>query len=462
MKNIRKSETDKNRIPVIKRICLAACGVVLLLAGCAGNLHVDESNISEADAPATDIGEAEVSVTDTEEADVLQTENTSNLSDDASDATDTEADNGQEENVEEEDEYEENEEEEDRSFTDGEITIRMVGDILLHTPVEDAARREDGSYNYEHIFENTKELINGADIALVNEEVIIGGADLGVSGYPAFNAPFEIGDELVDTGFDVILHATNHVLDKGKKGLVNCANFWNENYPDIKMLGIHETKEDSEEITIFDIDNISIAILNYTYGTNGISLPDDMPYAVDMLEKDKVIEDLQYANANADFVIVCPHWGTEYRLEPDASQEKWTKIFLENGVDLVLGTHPHVIEPIEMLSDEESGDTMLVYYSLGNYVNWTSGTGDGVANRMVGGMADVTISKKDDEVTIDNYGVIALVTDLEEGTDGVTVYRLSEYSEEQAGDNRITMQDSNFSKEYCDELCNRIWGDLWQ
>ena len=103
--------------------------------------------------------------------------------------------------------------------------------------------------------------------------------------------------------------------------------------------------------------------------------------------------DIQRAEELADFTIVCPHWGTEYRLTSDASQEKWTKIFAENGADPILGTHPHVIEPIEWVTDEASEHEMLVYYSLGNFVNWTSGTGEGVANRMVGGMAEVTITK---------------------------------------------------------------------
>lgn len=341
-----------------------------------------------------------------------------------------------------------------------EVSLIMVGDILLHTPVENAAKQEDGSYNFDAVFANMKDEIEAADLAIVNQEVIIGGEELGISGYPAFNAPHAIGDALVDAGFDVVCHGTNHALDKGKKGLVSCLNFWQENYPDIAVLGVNGSEEEQEELYIYEQDGIRIAILNYTYGTNGIPLPEDMPYAVDMLEKEKVIADIQKAEELADFTIVCPHWGTEYKLEPSAEQKRWTDIFLENGVDLVLGTHPHVIEPVEWVRDEDNGHEMLVYYSLGNFVNWTSGTGAGVANRMVGGMAQVTLSVEEEKVYIAEYGVEPVVCHLEEGVNGVTVYQLSEYTTALAEANRIRQQDATFSLEYCQELCERVWGDL--
>lgn len=344
-----------------------------------------------------------------------------------------------------------------------EISLIMVGDILLHTPVEKSALQEDGSYNFDAIFANMKEEISAADLALVNQEVIVGGTDLGVSGYPCFNAPFAAGDALVDAGFDIVLHGTNHALDKGKKGLVSCLNFWDENYPDITVLGINESQEEQDSIYVYEQDGIRIAVLNYTYGTNGIEFPSDMPFAVDLLEEEKVIAALQKAEELADFTIVCPHWGTEYHLGTSSQQKKWAKIFLENGVDLVLGTHPHVIEPIEWLTDEETGNEMLVYYSLGNFVNWTSSSGEGIANRMVGGMAEVTIGLDENgAVAITDYGVTALVCHLQEGTNGVTTYALSDYTTEQGAANSIIAQDGNFSQEYCVNLCNEVWGDSWK
>lgn len=348
---------------------------------------------------------------------------------------------------------------------DTEITIVMVGDILLHAPVEEAAKRDDGSYNFDFIFENLKKDISSADIAIVNQEVIIGGQELGVSGYPSFNAPYQIGDALVYAGFDVVCHGTNHALDKGKSGLLNCCKYWREQHPEITVVGINETEDAYNNIDIVEEKGIRIAILNYTYGTNGIPQPKGMPHAVDMLDKDKVERDLKFAEENADFTIVCPHWGTEYNLGVDKSQKYWAEIFRKNGADLVLGTHSHVIEPIEMLEDvgigitnNHGGGDMLVYYSLGNFVNWTSGKGKGVANRMVGGMADVTLGRNaKGEVVIKSHGVTPVVTHLQKGHEGVIVYPLTEYTDELGKNNEIVKQDPGFSAQYCRELANKVW-----
>lgn len=357
-----------------------------------------------------------------------------------------------------------------------EITLVMVGDILLHTPVAESGLREDGSYDFTAVFAHTAEEISAADLALVNQEVILGGKELGVSGYPAFNAPYELGDALTEAGFDVVLHATNHALDKGARGITNCLAFWENSHPSTAVLGIHDSAEDQNEIYVYEQEGIKIAILNYTYGTNGIPLPQNMDYAVDLLlDLDRIAEDLQRAEELADFTIVCPHWGTEYRLTQDAHQDILAQFFWENGADLVLGTHPHVIEPVAWVTaegietcdlTEQDGllmgdgirEGMLVYYSLGNFVNWTSGTGDGVANRMVGGMAKITLGLDEDgTVSIREYGVEPLVCHVEDGRDGVTVYPFSDYTEELAEKNAIRLQDGNFSLKYCYELLDQVW-----
>ena len=347
--------------------------------------------------------------------------------------------------------------EEEVQLENSEITLVMVGDILLHDPVAESGMREDGTYNFDAVFENVSDKISEADLALVNQEVILGGSELGITGYPCFNAPYELGDALVDAGFDVVLHGTNHALDKGKRGLENCLNFWETVYPDTAVLGINESAEEQDEIYIYEQDGIRIAVLNYTYGTNGIPLPEGMPYAVNLLDEEKVAEDLRKADDTADFVIVCPHWGTEYKLAETDEQHYWASVFEENGADLVIGTHPHVIEPVEWF-DEEGG--MLVYYSLGNFVNWTSGTGEGVANRMVGGMAEVTIGLDESgEAVIKEYDMEPLICHVEEGTYGVTVYFMEDYTEELAEKNEIRKQDADFSLEYCEKLWEEVIGE---
>lgn len=340
-----------------------------------------------------------------------------------------------------------------------ELRLVMVGDMLMHERVVESGLKEDGSYNFDHLFEHVKDTIGSADLALVNQETILGGMGLGISGYPCFNSPYELGDAEVEAGFDVILHATNHTLDKGKKGVVNCMEFWETNYPEIAYLGMNPSPEHQEDyLYLYEQNGITVAILNYTYGTNGINPPSDMPYVVNYLEEDKVISDIQRAEELADFTIVCPHWGTEYVLEETKMQRSWAQIFLENGADLVIGTHPHVIEPVEWLTDEDEHE-MLVYYSLGNFVNGTSGKGEGVMNRMVGGIADVTLSVDESgEVYIKEYDAVPVVCHIGEG-DAYTVYYLEEYTEELAEENKICSQAPDFSLENCKKLVEKVWGE---
>ena len=206
-----------------------------------------------------------------------------------------------------------------------EYKIIMVGDILLHTPVEESCLQPDGSYDYDSLFSHTKEEIAAADLALVNQEVIIGGADLGITGYPSFNADFSLCDSLVDTGFDIICHATNHAMDKGRKGLINCAKYWKENYPQITVLGIHDTADTSTscgaEPVILDLPDMKIAVLNYTYGTNGIPLPDDMLYAVDLPDGEQIVADIQRAEESADFFFVKHFFLKKRQNSPFSSRE---------------------------------------------------------------------------------------------------------------------------------------------
>ncbi len=340
----------------------------------------------------------------------------------------------------------------------GSLELIMVGDVLLHTHIHESGKLEDGTYDYNHLFVNVKEKIESADIAIVNQEVILGGSELGLTGYPSFNGAYEVGDALVNSGFDVILHATNHTLDKGERGVRNCLSFWQNTYPEIYVAGINESSESQkQDIVIVEEKGIKVAILNYTYGTNGIALPEGAPYIVNLLDEELMKAQLELAKQQADFIIVCPHWGTEYRHEPDNSQKKWAQFFADMGVDLVLGTHPHVIEPIEWIVGE-GGKKTLVYYSLGNFVNATSGTGEGVADRMLGAMADVTLKREESgQVVIESYDALPLVAHIKSGIGGITVYPLADYTDGLERENEIILQDSNFSVSYLENLWEQVF-----
>lgn len=324
------------------------------------------------------------------------------------------------------------------------FSLMMVGDNLLHKPVSESGRRKNGKYNYDFLFTHIKDEAESADAAIINQEVVLGGAKLGISGYPSFNGRYEVGDAIAKAGFNVVLHATNHSLDKGAAGIKNCLKFWRKKHPDIKVTGMNESAKAQNKITYIKKKGICVAILNYTYGTNGIRMPESMPYAVNMLTKKKVARDVRKAKKKADFIVVCPHWGTEYNTGIDASQKRWAKYFLKIGVDLVIGTHPHVIEPVKWMKGK-GGRKMLVYYSLGNFVNSTSRRGAGVARQFYGGMAKVNLRRNaDGKVVISKAKFVPLITH-KKANGKITTYKVADYTKKMAAKNRISRCDSGFS-----------------
>lgn len=340
------------------------------------------------------------------------------------------------------------------------VNLMMVGDILAHEGVYHSGYFPDGTVNFDHIFAHMTDEIQAADIAIVNQEVMLGGIELGLSGYPCFNSPTELGDALVTAGFNVVLHATNHALDKGAIGIDNTLNYWKTSHPEINVLGVHDadfTDYDNRDIYIYEQDDLKIAILNYTYGTNGIPLPSGRPLIVNLLDEEKVAKDVTRAKEMADFVIVCPHWGTEYVYNPDNYQKNWTKIFYDLGVDLVIGAHPHVIEPVEWIQEEGNDHRMLVYYSLGNFVS-----NQDRLPRMLGAMAKVTITMDDPEnVYISDYGVVPLVTHKLFGPGLITTYKLDDYTDTLAAQNRINADEPGFSLTFLKNLSHQVFGDLY-
>lgn len=324
------------------------------------------------------------------------------------------------------------------------FSLMMVGDNLLHKPISESGRRKNGKYNYDFLFTHIKDEAESADAAMINQEVVLGGAKLGISGYPSFNGRYEVGDAIAKAGFNVVLHATNHSLDKGAAGIKNCLKFWRKKHPDIKVTGMNESAKAQNKITYIKKKGICVAILNYTYGTNGIRMPESMPYAVNMLTKKKVARDVRKAKKKADFIVVCPHWGTEYNTGIDASQKRWAKYFLKIGVDLVIGTHPHVIEPVKWMKGK-GGRKMLVYYSLGNFVNSTSRRGAGVARQFYGGMAKVNLRRNaDGKVVISKAKFVPLITH-KKANGKITTYKVADYTKKMAAKNRISRCDSGFS-----------------
>jgi poly-gamma-glutamate synthesis protein (capsule biosynthesis protein) len=336
------------------------------------------------------------------------------------------------------------------------LDIVMVGDMLIHDGVYNSGKNSDGTYNFDHLFKNVKSDIQAADIAIANQETILGGTQLGLCSYPRFNSPQEIGDALVNAGFNVILHATNHTMDMGAVGVENTLNFWRSKYKNIAVLGIHSSFEDYSEKNpyVYTKDGIKVAILNYTYGTNGMPLPSGKEYMVNLLDKEKVAKDIEYAKTVSDFVIVCPHWGTEYVLQSTQYQREWAQFFADEGVDLVMGTHPHVIEPVEYVQSTDGTKSTLVYYSLGNFVS----NQDSI-NTMLGGMAKVSISNEGGNAHITSYSAVPVVTHMLFGHGLITTYKLSDYTNELAAQNMVKMYERGMTVEKLTQISKQVFGD---
>ena len=338
------------------------------------------------------------------------------------------------------------------------IEIRMIGDVILQEDVCSSCL-QNGTYQFDGLFEHISPGIQEADLAIANQETILGGSSLGITGWPQFNSPYEEADALAAAGFQVVLHGNNHALDYGTEGVTNCLNYWNTAHPEMAVLGIHGDAQSAEDIYVYEKGGFRVAVLNYTYGTNlceELLQDENTAYYLELLDEEQVTADISRAKEISDFVIVCPHWGTEDVLDVSTEQQYWCELFLNQGVDLVLGTHPHVIQPVEMMVDED-GHQMLVYYSLGNYVS-----NQKHAAAMVGAMADITIRKDTEGVHIDDYNVIPLVTHEGQEPQTFTVYPLEEYTNTLASSNGILADDSSFSLHYCQELCREVFGELYQ
>ena len=337
------------------------------------------------------------------------------------------------------------------------VSICMVGDVLVHPGVWMSGERGDGTRNYDHIYAQLAQTFTETDIAIVNQETILGGTALGLSGYPMFCSPQEFGDAEAAVGVDVACAATNHALDKGFEGIQAELSFWAEHHPDITCTGIFDSQERSATIPIVERNGIKVAILNYTESTNGIPIPASAPWCVAMLDRDRVASDVSAAREQgADIVIVCPHWGVEYQYQPNEAQRSWADYFLSLGVDAVIGTHPHVLEPLELLAGAD-GHTMPVFWSLGNYVSWQARK-----DTMVGGLAELAFERVADGsgVRVTSATLTPVITHLAMDP-SMAVYPIAAYTEELAQANRIRTQSGagDFTLEWCHNHCAEVLGE---
>lgn len=250
------------------------------------------------------------------------------------------------------------------------IKMTVIGDIMCHnSQYKDAY---DGStYDFSYVFDDIKDYISSADIAVGNLETTFAGKERGYSNYPRFNSPEQLAYNLKDTGIDVLCTANNHSMDTNYSGVVSTLDFLDD--AGISHMGTSRTAEEQNQILVKDVNGIKIAFLAFTYGTNGIPVPSANSYCVNLIDKDLILKQLELAKAQEpDLICVNMHWGLEYQNVQNSDQEDWADFLFENGVDVILGSHPHVLQPMEKRTVTlEDGTTKncFVIYSLGNFIS---------------------------------------------------------------------------------------------
>ena len=262
------------------------------------------------------------------------------------------------------------------------LSLIMVGDALLHSSLYRDGY-QNGTYDFTSQLELIKPEIQKHDLAFYNQESILGGTSIGLSDYPNFNSPQEFGDAMIDAGFNLVSLANNHTMDRGVTAIQNSCDYWKTK--DVLTAGSYCSAEDAEEIKIKEKNGIKYTLLAYTYGTNGITVPSDKPYLVNLYSDELAKADIEKVRDKVDLLIVSMHWGTEYRSEPTEEQKREAEYLSNLGVDIIIGTHPHVIEPITYINDT------LVIYSLGNFISAQSTNND--YNTMVELMTSVDVVK---------------------------------------------------------------------
>lgn len=283
------------------------------------------------------------------------------------------------------------------------ISLIMAGDNLINDKLYNTAKKGDGSYDFKPMYSYIKDIVKNYDLAYYNQETILGGSEIGVSSYPAFNSPYEVGDATIDAGFNLVSLATNHTLDRGEKAIINSLNYWN-NKSNVLTSGSYLSNNDRNKINIKEVNNITYTMLNYTYGTNGIKVPEGKEYLVNIWPcnsnnpdndtkyqeyKKTVKEDIERVRDKVDLLIVAMHFGVEYTHVPTNYQIDMAEFLSSLGVDIIIGTHPHVIMPITYINDT------LVIYSLGNFLSAQDTNND--YNTTVGLLSSIKITKNIDK-----------------------------------------------------------------
>ena len=293
-------------------------------------------------------------------------------------------------------------------------TIVSFGDTLCHKPVYNAAyNKETGIYDFSSMFKYVEKYFQNSTINIGNCESPMAGADKGYSGYPTFNAPEHLAIDLKELGVDIMTTANNHTLDKGFNGLSSTLDFLDN--ANIAHVGTSRTEEEQITILFMDLNGIKTAFLAYTYGTNGIPVPEDKEFCVNLIDEDLILRQIEQAkDEGAELIIASMHWGTEYQTTENVEQDKLAEFLIKNDVKIVLGSHPHVLQPMKMLkveTDEGEEKEGLVIFSQGNF--FSNQTDENTRNTAIFNI-EVKKDGKTGEVTVEKVTYAPIYVNIKE------------------------------------------------
>lgn len=331
-------------------------------------------------------------------------------------------------------------------------TLHMVaaGDNLIHDALINAGKEND--WNFDFLYENIKKVIKDADLASVNQETPLEKDHDKAAGYPDFATPEEVGDALANAGFDIVTQATEHAFDQQEDGIATSVSFWNKNYPKVSLLGIHSKEE--ERYQVIEKKNFKVAVMNYSCMlSENHSIPEDESYMVDTYSEKNIKSDLKKAKEEADVTIVYLHGGKSDSSEPDEKLQNRIDFLAEQGADVVICSHPHILKGYE-LKKRPDGKNMLVYYSLGNFVATQNDL-----PCLLGGMAKITIRKdlESGEIQIPNHEYIPLLMYYDRENPKAAVYKLEDYPADLVEKHSVYKRNpEGFSLEYYQNLFKKI------
>ncbi|SUM58989.1 putative polyglutamic acid capsule biosynthesis protein [Staphylococcus petrasii] len=318
--------------------------------------------------------------------------------------------------------------------TSEKASVVAVGDNLIHPVVYNDAQRQDGSFDFTPMYQHIKKDIQQPDLAFVNQESPLGGDDRPFSGFKQFNTPSRIAHDVVNTGFDIVNAANNHVLDQGDEGVHNNIQTWKHYKDKALFTGVFDSEKEAQGIHTITSNGIKVSVLSYTYGTNDMT--SKYPYTVKTFDEQTIKHDVRKAKKESDIVMVSAHWGNENHLQPNKTQQKYAQLFANEGVDVVIGTHPHVIQPIEWVKSQTSDHKTLVAYSLGNFLNGQYG---GNENNQLLGRINFDIVKTPKDAHVEHVTWTSMVNHYEQANpynkntrQNFRIYNLDDYNEQLA------------------------------